>query len=168
MSLNKKKATAEITTALLCRAGTEKLAAANKKVREYRKITAESLKAVRTMGFGDKTALEIMLAEADHNKNTVSVTEGNHVIDIHRADEKEQVSKAGAVTLPKELRAALSIPIGAVVDIDSDGECIMIRKHIPICHFCRGVKDVKNVMGMEICKGCAKKIYIRAGAENDR
>lgn len=76
----------------------------------------------------------------------------------------KKITGAGSVTIPKELRAELDIPVGTVVDIDTDGEYIMIRKHIPICHFCRGIKNIKSVMGMEICKDCAKKIYIQAGA----
>ena len=76
----------------------------------------------------------------------------------------KKITGAGAVTIPKELRAELGIPIGTVVDIDTDGEYIMIRKHIPICHFCRGIENVKSIMGMEICRECAKKIYIQAGA----
>ncbi len=76
----------------------------------------------------------------------------------------KKITGAGGVTIPKELRAELNIPIGTVVDIDTDGEYIMIRKHIPVCHFCRGIENVKNIMGMEICKDCAKKIYIQAGA----
>ena len=77
----------------------------------------------------------------------------------------KKITSVGAVTIPRELRAELDIPIGTVVDIDTDGEYIMIRKHIPICHFCRGIQNVNKVMGMEICKDCAKKIYIQAGAE---
>ena len=76
----------------------------------------------------------------------------------------KKITSTGSVTIPKERRAELDISIGTVVDIDTDGEYIMIRKHIPICHFCRGIKDVKKVMDMEICKDCAKKIYIQAGA----
>ena len=76
----------------------------------------------------------------------------------------KKITSAGSVTIPRELRAELNIPIGTVVDIDTDGEYIMIRKHIPSCHFCRRITDISNVMGMEICKDCAKKIYIQAGA----
>ena len=77
----------------------------------------------------------------------------------------KKITGAGAVTIPKELRAELGIPIGTVVDIDTDGEYIMIRKHIPICRFCGGTESVTSVFGIEICRKCAKKIYIKAGAE---
>ena len=32
------------------------------------------------------------------------------------------------------------------------------RKHVPTCHFCGTVDDVKTVCGIEICRGCAEKI----------
>lgn len=94
----------------VCEFGTskEKLSAAQKKVREYRKITAESLKAVRTMALGNKTALEIMLEQAEENKNAVSVAEGDYVIDIHRADEKEYPKKAVGAENEPSLRSIIA------------------------------------------------------------
>ena len=47
----------------------------------------------------------------------------------------KRVAKSGAVTLPRQL-----------------------RQHVPTCHFCGTVDDVKTVCGIEICRGCAEKI----------
>lgn len=80
----------------------------------------------------------------------------------------KKITGAGGVTIPRELRAELGIPVGTVVDIDTDGEYIMIRKHIPLCRFCRETENVTSVFGIEICSKCAKKIYIKAGKENDK
>lgn len=77
----------------------------------------------------------------------------------------KRITKSGTITLPKELRAQLGIPLGSAVDIDTDGEYIIIRKHIPICFFCRSAEHITKVMGTEICSNCAKKIYLQAGAK---
>lgn len=75
---------------------TEKLSAAQKKVKEFGKITAESLKALTTTVFGKKTALEIVLKKAEENEKTVRITEGDYAIEIHRADEREYDKAVGA------------------------------------------------------------------------
>ena len=100
-------------------AGTEKIAAAHKKIKQYRKDIAESLKSVRIASLGKKTALEIMLAEAEHNKNTVSVAEGDYVIDMHRTDEKEYPpKKAAGAENEHPLRNAVSDNDESLVSIE--------------------------------------------------
>ena len=47
---------------------------------------------------------------------------------------------------------------GVPVDIEADEDGVHIRKHVPTCHFCGTVDDVKTVCGIEICRGCAEKI----------
>lgn len=89
-------------------AGTEKIAAAHKKIKQYRKDISESLKSVRIASLGNKTALEIMLAEAENNKNTVSIAEGDYVIDMHRADEKEYQRKAVGAENEPSLRSIIA------------------------------------------------------------
>ena len=70
----------------------------------------------------------------------------------------KKISKSGSVNLPKELRSEVGIQLGSAVDIDTDGEYIIIRKHVPVCRFCYSVTDVIDVLGIEICKECALKI----------
>lgn len=74
----------------------------------------------------------------------------------------KKISKSGSVHLPKELRSELGISTGCAVDIDTDGETIAIRKHVPICRFCGSVKSVVSVLEIEICKECAIKIKEKA------
>lgn len=75
-------------------ASQDDLKAALKKVSSFAKITREALKAQTTTAFGKKNALELVLAEAEQNKNELHISEGNYIIDIRRADEKEQNLKA--------------------------------------------------------------------------
>ena len=70
----------------------------------------------------------------------------------------KRVAKSGAVTLPRQLRQETGILPGVPVDIEADEDGVHIRKHVPTCHFCGTVDDVKTVCGIEICRGCAEKI----------
>lgn len=78
----------------------------------------------------------------------------------------KRVNRAGTITLPKAVRAEAGIPIGAAVDIDTDGEYIMIRKHVPVCRFCGRAENVFKAVGIEICRKCAEKINEKAGTIN--
>ena len=57
-----------------------------------------------------------------------------------------------------QLRQETGILPGVPVDIEADEDGVHIRKHVPTCHFCGTVDDVKTVCGIEICRGCAEKI----------
>ena len=43
-------------------------------------------------------------------------------------------------------------------DIVADREGIYISKHVPACFHCGSVDDVKTILGLEVCLGCAEKI----------
>lgn len=74
----------------------------------------------------------------------------------------KKISKSGSVHLAKELRSELGIPVGCAVDIDTDGEKIIICKHIPVCRFCGSAENAVKVFGIEVCKECAEKIREKA------
>lgn len=78
----------------------------------------------------------------------------------------KRISRAGMVVIPKELRAELGLALGSAVNIDTDGEYIIIRKHVPICRFCGSAENVTRVMSTEICAECADKIYRKAGRKH--
>lgn len=75
-------------------ASQDDLKAAMKTVKTFTKITREALKAQTTTAFGKKNALEVVLAQADRNKDEIKITEGDYIIDIRRADEQEIYEKA--------------------------------------------------------------------------
>ena len=70
----------------------------------------------------------------------------------------KKITKSGAVTLPRMVRQETGILPGVPVDIRTDEEGVHIVKHVPACRFCGTVDEVKTVLGMEVCPGCARKI----------
>ena len=64
----------------------------------------------------------------------------------------KRVAKSGAVTLPRQLRQETGILPGVPVDIEADEDGVHIRKHVPTCHFCGTVDDVKTVCGIDVQK----------------
>ena len=78
----------------------------------------------------------------------------------------KKITTAGAVTIPKTLRSELGIPVGTAVDINTDGDYIIISKHVPLCHFCGSHEKIITVLGIEICKKCAEKIGRKAVEDN--
>lgn len=70
----------------------------------------------------------------------------------------KKVTKGGALTLPRGLREESRLLPGVPVDIETDGEAVRIKKHVPACRFCGTVDDVKAVCGIEVCRSCAGKI----------
>ena len=56
----------------------------------------------------------------------------------------KRVAKSGAVTLPRQLRQETGILPGVPVDIEADEDGVHIRKHVPTCHFCGTVDDVRS------------------------
>ena len=81
----------------VCEFGTsqDKLKAALKTVGNFKKITKQALEAQTTTVFGKKSALELVLAKAEKNKE-IQIAEGNHIIEIQRANEKMLEQAVGA------------------------------------------------------------------------
>lgn len=75
----------------------------------------------------------------------------------------KRITAAGAVTIPKTVRAELGIPAGTAVDIETDGEYIIIGKHTPLCRCCGSADNIISVLGIEICRKCADIISRKAG-----
>lgn len=71
---------------------------------------------------------------------------------------QKKITRSGAVTIPRELRAKLGIAAGAPVDISAEDYAIRITKHVPSCRFCGETAGVLEVMGIELCLACAEKI----------
>ena len=73
----------------------------------------------------------------------------------------KKVNKSNGITIPKDLREDSGISSGMAVDIISDyaTQSITIKKHVPICKFCKSVENVHTIMGgIEVCKECANRI----------
>ncbi|MEG0832491.1 MAG: AbrB/MazE/SpoVT family DNA-binding domain-containing protein [Oscillospiraceae bacterium] len=68
------------------------------------------------------------------------------------------MDKLGRIVLPIELRRTLDIGDHDGVEIFTDGDSIVLRKHVPTCVFC-GSEDELSVFGNKnVCKDCRKKL----------
>lgn len=65
-----------------------------------------------------------------------------------------RVDELGRVVLPIELRRNLNLDIKDALDIDVNGNEIILRKYVPRCVFCKSGEDVKEIMGKCICEEC--------------
>jgi hypothetical protein len=74
-------------------ASKDKLAAAIRKTKSFEKLTAQQLKATAITSLGKKTALELVLATAETNKEKAEEFQPK-VISVHRADEPSDMQMA--------------------------------------------------------------------------
>ena len=71
---------------------------------------------------------------------------------------KKLTSKRG-VNLNKDICAYAGLNAGDSVDvIAEDGGSVTIRKHSPKCRFCGDNANAKNIMGIDVCPSCAKRL----------
>lgn len=75
---------------------------------------------------------------------------------------RKKITKSGGITIPRDTREWTGLLPGVPVDVEenNDGTAVIIRKHTAVCRFCGKVDDVdvKEALGIEICKSCAEKI----------
>lgn len=79
----------------------------------------------------------------------------------------KKITKNGSITLPKEMRTESGLLPGVGVDIEQNGDTVVIKPHVPTCRFCEGIERVTEVMGITVCSDCAAKIYEKAVNGND-
>lgn len=65
-----------------------------------------------------------------------------------------QVDQLGRIVIPKELRKTFNINEGDALEIYTEGETIILKKYAPGCHCCGDMKDLTNVLGLDICPKC--------------
>jgi transcriptional pleiotropic regulator of transition state genes len=75
-----------------------------------------------------------------------------------------KITKNGAVTLPKTIRAEAGLFPGNGVElsVNEDGS-VTIKPVIPCCHFCGSPEEVSTVENMRICRACAAKVIEKVG-----
>ncbi len=64
----------------------------------------------------------------------------------------------GRVVLPIELRRTLSLEVGDGVEIFTENDAIVLRKHVQSCVFCGGDKKLREYSNKLLCSQCRKKI----------
>lgn len=70
----------------------------------------------------------------------------------------KKISKAGGITLPIELRRDYGFSAGQGVDIDVEGDTLIIRKYVPRCLLCGTDHEVVKYVDRHICKVCIRKM----------
>ena len=76
-----------------------------------------------------------------------------------------KIDELGRIVIPIELRRVMGIQTSKekgskdksdsdALEIFTDGEEIILRKHEPGCHCCGRVDGLKEVMGLKICQDC--------------
>ena len=71
---------------------------------------------------------------------------------------QREIDNLGRITLPMELRNALSIPAGTPLAIHLEGERIVLEKAGSFCALCGSSDDVKSVQGKHLCSSCIETI----------
>lgn len=73
----------------------------------------------------------------------------------------KKLTRANGITIPKDLREEIGFDAGMALDIESDptNNQLVIKKHVPVCKFCKTIENVHTIMGnIEVCHECAAKI----------
>ncbi|TWH48292.1 AbrB/MazE/SpoVT family DNA-binding domain-containing protein [Sporomusa sp. KB1] len=65
-----------------------------------------------------------------------------------------RVDELGRVVLPIELRRIFGIEQKDGLEIYTENDRIVLRKHEPACVFCEGVNEVIQFKGKNVCKEC--------------
>ena len=70
-----------------------------------------------------------------------------------------RVDELGRIVIPIELRNSLKIAIKDPVEIYSDGNTIVLKRHEDSCIFCGNSKDLVPFKDNLICKKCSENIF---------
>ena len=65
-----------------------------------------------------------------------------------------KIDDLGRIVLPSELRKLFGIVPGDELEIEIDGDAILLRKIQVGCVFCQGVIDLHEWRGRQVCADC--------------
>ena len=65
-----------------------------------------------------------------------------------------KVDELGRVVLPKELRDVMGIEERTPLEIFTEEDTIILKKHETACTFCGGTEDLTVFRGKQICSVC--------------
>ncbi len=69
-----------------------------------------------------------------------------------------KVDDLGRIVLPAELRRLLELDDRAEVEIYTENNTVVLKKHQPSCVFCGAQKDLLAFRGHNICPACRKAL----------
>ena len=73
-------------------------------------------------------------------------------------DRSRRVDSLGRVVLPADLRRALGIREGDVLDIAVEDGHLVLTRHEPLCVFCRARDDLIERAGKHVCGRCVSAL----------
>ena len=68
------------------------------------------------------------------------------------------IDELGRVVVPKELRKKLGISNTDPVEIYVEDDKIILKKYLPVCHFCGGTEALTVYREKNICKSCIDEL----------
>ena len=74
------------------------------------------------------------------------------------------IDNLGRITLPIELRKSLDMACGDPLEIYTEGNSVILRKHESSCVFCGNSKKVTLFKDKCICDSCRKELALYAPA----
>ena len=69
-----------------------------------------------------------------------------------------KVDDLGRIVLPAELRRLLELDDRAEVEIYTEGDTVVLKKHRPSCVFCGGQDELRTFRGSCICEACRQEL----------
>lgn len=71
---------------------------------------------------------------------------------------ERRIDELGRLCIPAEYRKSLGWGKGARLNMNIDGERVIITKSEMCCTFCGATKNLKDVKGMRVCQHCINEI----------
>ena len=68
------------------------------------------------------------------------------------------IDELGRLVIPKEMRKKLVIANTDPVEFFVEEDKIIVKKYLPVCHFCGAIEDVREFKGKNICAACIEQI----------
>lgn len=68
------------------------------------------------------------------------------------------IDELGRVVVPKELRRKLGIANTDPVEIYVEDDKIILKKYIPVCHFCGSTTSLREFKDKNICRSCIEQL----------
>lgn len=69
-----------------------------------------------------------------------------------------RVDELGRIVLPKELRDTLDIPERTLLEIYTEDDAIILKKHEMACVFCGNTENLSVLQGKPVCAACLGKL----------
>lgn len=69
-----------------------------------------------------------------------------------------KIDELGRVVLPIELRRSLDIGEKDALEIYTDSDMIILKKHQPACIFCGNCKGITSFKGKNVCPDCIREL----------